>query len=346
MPKPSLGQIEVIAPNLKRRLSGVTATVLRLVPLQARDIGIVTTGPGLPADLPHLPLWRVPFLPRRPHVWHARRNSDLLAGVILKRVLRCDLRLVFTSSSPRARSRWTRWLIGHCSALVATSPRNAAVMPADIPCEIIPHGIDTLAFSSKPKGYFALPGQKLIGCFGRIREKKGSADLVRALIAVLPNHPGWSAVLMGRITPQEEAFTKGLRAEIAAAGLGHRILIRPEARLQDMPAAYSDLSLYAAPSHYEGFGLTPVEAMACAVPVVATRGVGTFDDQVIEGETGLLVPPADPAALAAALNALMNDPDRLAKMAAAARAHVEARFAIEGEAQALNALYRKLLAQP
>lgn len=55
---PALDRIEVIAPNLKRRLSGVTTTVVRLIPLLAREIAIVTTGPGLPPDLPHLPLWR------------------------------------------------------------------------------------------------------------------------------------------------------------------------------------------------------------------------------------------------------------------------------------------------
>lgn len=343
MPAALPDPIEVIAPNLKRRLSGVTATVMRLVPLQARSIGIVTTGPGLPAGLPHLALWRVPLLPRRVRVWHARRNTDLLAGVLLKRVLCCDLRLIFTSSSPRARSGWTRWLIGHCSALVATSARNAAVIPAPIPTTIIPHGIDTSAFSPQPPGFFGLPGQRLIGCFGRIREKKGTHDLVQALIAVLPAHPGWGAVIMGRVTPAEEAFAAGLRAQIAAAGLEARIHIRPEARLEDMPAAYSDLSIYVAPSHYEGFGLTPVEAMACGVPVLATKGVGTFDDQVVEEVTGYLVPPSDPVALAAALEAILADPARLAVMAAAARAHVEANFAIEGEAAALNALYRTLL---
>lgn len=344
MPDALPDPIEVIAPNLKRRLSGVTATVLRLVPLQARSIGIVTTGPGLPPGLPHVALARIPFLPRRPRVWHARRNTDLLAGVVLKRLLRSDLRLVFTSSSPRARSGWTRWLIGHCSALVATSARNAEVMPKAIATTLVPHGIDTAEFSPQPRGFFGLPGQRLIGCFGRIREKKGTQDLVQALISVLPAHPGWSAVIMGRVTPAEEGFAAGLRDQIAKAGLGTRIVIRPEASLAEMPAAYSDLSLYVAPSHYEGFGLTPVEAMACGVPVLATKGVGTFDEQVAEGKTGHLVPPADPAALARALEALLSDPVRLAEMASAARAHVETNFAIEAEAEALNALYRKLLA--
>lgn len=337
--------IEAIAPNLKWRLSGVTATVLRLVPLQAKSINIVATGPGLPSGIPHVALWRIPFLPHRPRVWHARRNSDLLVGVILKRLFRSNLRLVFTSSSPRARSRWTYWLIEHCAALVATSPHNAAVMPQHIPCEIIPHGIDTVAFSPQPPGFFALPSQRLIGCFGRIREKKGSADMVRALIQVLPAHPEWSAVLMGRITPKEESFAAGLRAEIATAGLEGRILIRPEASLAQMPDAYSDLSLYVAPSHYEGFGLTPIEAMACGVPVVATKGVGAFDDQVTEGKTGLLVPPSDPDALASALDSLLSNAVQLAHMASVSREQVATHFVIEREAAALNRLYRKLLVQ-
>ena len=337
---------DVIAPNLKRRLSGVTATVVRLVPLQARDIAIVTTGPGLPPGLPHLALWRVALLPRRARIWHARRNTDLLAGVVLKRLFRRDLRLIFTSSSPRVRSAWTRWLIGHCSALVATNTRNAAVMPPHIPTEIIPHGIDTAAFSPHPPGYFGLPGQKLIGCFGRIRERKGIADLVQALTLVLPAHPEWSAVIMGRVTRAEQGFAAQMHSQIAAAGLETRIHIRPEARLADMPAAYSDLALYVAPSQYEGFGLTPLEAMACGVPVLATSGVGTFDDQVAEGLTGHLVPPSAPVALTAALAALLSDPAHLARLASAARAHVAAHFAIATEAAALTALYRKLLAQP
>lgn len=335
--------IEVFAPNLKRRLSGVTATILQLIPLQAQTIRIMTTGPGLPPNLPHIPLWRIPFLQRRQRIWHARRNSDLLAGVILKRVFRSNLQLIFTSSSPRQRSGWTRWLISHCTALIATNPRNAAVMPTHIPTEIIPHGIDIDIFSPQPSGFFALPGQKLIGSFGRIREKKGSADLVRALIRILPAHPDWSACLMGRVTAKEQAFAAKLRAEIAVAGLESRILIHSETDPSNMPSAYSDLSLYVAPSHYEGFGLTPIEAMACGVPVVATKGVGTFDDQVIEGVTGLLVAPANPDALADALSALLSQPEKLGAMAAVSREHVETHFAIVKEAQALNNLYRRIL---
>ena len=102
MPDPSADQIEVVAPNLKRRLSGVTATVVRLIPVQARMIGITTTGPGLPPELPHIPLTRAAKLPRdRWRVWHARRNTEMALGLILRRVLRRRYRLLFTSAAQR-----------------------------------------------------------------------------------------------------------------------------------------------------------------------------------------------------------------------------------------------------
>ena len=81
-------QIDVIAPNFKKRLSGVTSTVIRLVPLQAREIPIATTGPELPADMPQIPLSALPLMsrsgPSGARVWHARRNIEMLAGLGLK----------------------------------------------------------------------------------------------------------------------------------------------------------------------------------------------------------------------------------------------------------------------
>ncbi|MFN3526833.1 MAG: glycosyltransferase family 1 protein, partial [Paracoccus sp. (in: a-proteobacteria)] len=92
----------VIAPNLKRRLSGVTATVVRLIPVQARMIDIRATGPGLPPDLPHIPLARAACMPRdRWRVWHARRNTEMALGLILRHVLRRKYRLLFTSAAQR-----------------------------------------------------------------------------------------------------------------------------------------------------------------------------------------------------------------------------------------------------
>ena len=123
----TLDNIEVIAPHLKRRLSGVTATIARLLPVQARSIGIVATGSGLPADVPFVPLWSVILMSgRKGRVWHARRNTEMLLGLFLRHVLRKRLKLVFTSASQRHHTRYTRLLISGMDAVLATSGRTAS----------------------------------------------------------------------------------------------------------------------------------------------------------------------------------------------------------------------------
>ncbi|MGB5870728.1 MAG: glycosyltransferase family 1 protein, partial [Albidovulum sp.] len=143
--QPDIREVEVIAPNLKRRLSGVTATVVRLVPLQAQRIGIVTTGPGLPDDLPHIPLGRLFFLPRdRWRVWHARRNTEMALGLILRHLFRRRLRMLFTSAAQRHHKPFTRWLIRQMDGVVATSPQAASYL--EVKARVVMHGVDTDTF--------------------------------------------------------------------------------------------------------------------------------------------------------------------------------------------------------
>ncbi|MGV8985643.1 MAG: glycosyltransferase family 4 protein [Cypionkella sp.] len=349
MSLPPMSQIEVVAPNLKRRLSGVTATVVRLIPVQARQIGIVTTGPGLPPDLPHLPLWRTLFLPRdRWRVWHARRNTEMLFGLALRYVLRRKLRLLFTSASQRKHSGYTRWLIGKMDGVVATSARTAGYL--ERPSKVILHGIDTRGFAppndrAALRQRLGLPDGVLIGCYGRIRAQKGTDAFVQAMIAVLPARPEAVALVMGRATDSHVAFLQGLKTQVATAGLADRILFLPEVTVDQMPDWYRALDIYVAPQRWEGFGLTPLEAMACAVPVVATR-VGAFEELVAPGVTGAFVEPGDIPALAAATATLVDDPALRTAQSAAARTRVEQGFRIEDEAAALIAVYRQLLDAP
>lgn len=342
-------RIDVIAPNLKRRLSGVTSTVIRLVPVQAQAIGIVTTGPGLPAGLPHVPLWRLAALPRdRWRVWHARRNTEMLAGLILRHVFRRRLQLLFTSAAQRRHTGWTRRLIAAMDAVVATSPQAASFL--DRSAEVIPHGVDTALFrpaGDRPalRAALGLPAAGLlVGCFGRLRAQKGTDVLVDAALQVLPRHPGATLVFTGRETADNRAFMDTLRARIAAAGLAGRILFLGERPWEEIVRLYAALDLFVAPARHEGFGLTPLEAMASGVPVIATRA-GAFEAQVAAGETGWIVPPGDTAALAGALDAALADPARLAVLGRAGRARVEAGFAIETEAARLVTVYRRLLAE-
>ncbi len=339
-------RIEVIAPNLKRRLSGVTATIVRLLPVQAKSIGIVATGPGLPAHVPHVPLWSVIRTSGRTcRVWHARRNTEMLMGLVLRHVFRKHLKLVFTSASQRHHTHYTRWLISGMDAVVATSRKSASYLRR--PSRVIIHGIDTATFRPPEnrrahRRSLGLPENVTIGCYGRIRHQKGTDVFVDAMLAVLPQHTGVTALVMGRAAHKHVPFLQDLREKVTRAGLQDRILFLPEVPVEEMPRWYQALDLLVAPQRWEGFGLTPLEAMACGVPVIATT-VGAFDELVVEGKTGRLIPPGDAEQMRAAVDATLASPATLQQWPAAARHHVEAGFRIEDEAAALNTLYRELL---
>jgi starch synthase len=104
-------------------------------------------------------------------------------------------------------------------------------------------------------------------------------------------------------------------------------------------------TVFACPSLYEPLGIVNLEAMACATAVAASR-VGGIPEVVADGETGLLVPPDNPAALAAALNTLVRDPDLAAVMGARGRTRAEAEFGWPAIAAQTAALYAELAPRP
>ncbi|WP_170334159.1 glycosyltransferase family 4 protein [Ruegeria arenilitoris] len=340
-------EIEVIAPNLKHSLSGVTTTVIRLLPIQKEMIGIVATGPGLPEDLPHIRLIKVPFLSnRRLRIWHARRNTEMLMGLFLRYVLRRNLKLLFTSAAQRDHSGFTKWLISKMDALIATTPQAASFLKH--PSTVIMHGVNTELFHPADdkqtlRDKLGLPGGTLIGCFGRIRPQKGVDLLVDAAIEVLPSFPNAKIVFTGNATKEFESFQREQEAKLKQAGLADRVKFLGERPWEEIVETYRALDLFVAPARHEGFGLTPLEAMASGVPAIACHDVGAFSAQIKDGETGRLIEKDNAAALANALAQMLEDPDQLATEGRAARTHVEQNFRIEGEAEAIVKVYRSLL---
>lgn len=345
-------EIDVIAPNLKRRYSGVSSTVFRLVPLQATKVAIATTGPVLPADIPQFPLSKLLFLsrfgPSGYRVWHARRNIEMLVGVLLKFVLRKRLKLVFTSAAQRRRGEYSRWLIRRMDAVIAASGKAKSYL--EVPATLVLHGIDSEAFAPHPdraalRAKLGLdPDALIVGCFGRIREQKGTDLFVDAMINLLPRHPSANGIIMGGVTREQQGFVDGLKSKIEAAGLGDRLRILPEDKGFTIAPWFQALDIYVAPQRWEGFGLTPLEAMSCGVAVVATR-VGAFEDLVVPGETGFLVPPEDLGELTEATDTLMSDTELRHAMAQAARRKVLEQHHVEHEADAINAIYQCLISE-
>lgn len=351
MSQVNVKDVAVIAPNFKKRLSGVTATVVRLVPLQAHDIPIAAAGPVLPTHVPQIPLRALLTMSRSgpggPRVWHARRNVEMIGGLALKYLLGKRLKLVFTSASQRKQTGLTRWLIRRMDAVVATSERTASYL--ERPAQVIMHGIDLEGFApaedrSALRAKLGLPDTGLlIGCYGRIRRSKGTDVFYEAMAKLLERMPDAHALIMGRATAKDRAFLQEIKDQVTKNRLEDHVHFLPEVPVEEMADWYRVLDLYVAPQRWEGFGLTPIEAMACGVPVIATR-VGAFEQIVVAG-TGRLVAPDSVEDLASALLQATESPATLKDWQQNVRPHVSEHFAIDREATDLVRLYKALLAQ-
>src|SRR6202047_2050363 len=338
--------LQLIVPNLHRRYSGVAATNRMVAPKLATMFRAAWLGRNAPdgiarigfADL--VKLWRR----RTPLVWHARRNNEMIVGVLL-RSLGWPLKLVFTSAAQRHHSWITRWLIRRMDAIIATHDISASFLK--VPATVIAHGVDTDAYAppADRTAAFAqtgLPGRCAIGCFGRVRAQKGSDVFVEAMCRLLPRYPDFTAVMVGAITPEQSGFANDLKKRIEAAGLQARIVITGELEIADVQRWYQRLTIYAFTSRNEGFGLTLIEAMSAGAALVASRA-GAAELVVEDGVTGVLTPSGDVDALVAALEPLLRDPASAAAMGERARARVLAEFSLDAEADKIAAVYRTLV---
>ena len=133
---------------------------------------------------------------------------------------------------------------------------------------------------------------------------------------------------------------RGLNLVVAGDGpLRDRVpLARGFVQHDELQRLYARAAVVACPSRREGFGVACLEAMAHGRPVVATR-VGGLLDLVVDGETGITVPPRDPAALRSALERLLSDPELRRRLGAAGRERARTRFSWENVTDATLAAY-------
>ena len=273
-----LDEIEVIIPNLSLRYSGGTAVNRTIAPLIAQKLDAAWFGPDAPDGirrLSWLDLLRLRFQPPKAHavrIWHARRNMEMLVGLVLK-WLGWRFAVIFNSAGQRRHTGYTRFLIDQMDEIIATSEISASFL--ERPATIIHHGIDLEAYKppldrAKSFAETALPGKYGIGVFGRVRKQKGIDLFVASMLRLLPNYPDFTALIIGLITPDNADFVSKLKADIAAAGLSDRIRFTGELPIEQVPAWYQRISISVFASRVEGFGLTMQEAMAAGNEVVAS----------------------------------------------------------------------------
>lgn len=196
------------------------------------------------------------------------------------------------------------------------------VNPARI--SVLPHGLDA-AWRGSAQADESRTGKRLLSVtrLGIADTYKGVDVMLRALPAVLKKHPEVSYVVVGGGSdrPRLEKLARELDLE-------KRVEFCGEVEGDKLHALYAGADVFVLPSPNEGFGIVFLEAMSYGLPVVAGRAGGTLD-VVRHGETGLLVPPEQPAALAEALNGLLDDASRRRILGEAGRRRVEENFLFE-----------------
>jgi len=208
--------------------------------------------------------------------------------------------------------------------------------------EVVPNGVH-VAYSGNSTGRslrseLGIPDRTpLVLEIARLCDVKGQRELIDAVASL----EGVYAVLVGEDLEQGGRYRELLEHRIAASGAASRIVLaghRPDAR-----ALLEEVDIFALPSWIEGMPITVLEAMAHGRPVVATP-VGGTGEVVVDGETGLLVPPHDSAALARALGELAADPVRARRLGEAGRRRVELHFSEDAMTRRILEVYDELAA--
>jgi D-inositol-3-phosphate glycosyltransferase len=170
---------------------------------------------------------------------------------------------------------------------------------------VVPAGVDSARFSPEGPAVARDPGKTRILSVGRLVERKGFGDVIQAMRYV----PGAEYVVVGGPAPDKlkaDPQAKRLRALAERFQVADRVRLVGEVPAGDMPGWYRSADMLVAASWNEEFVLSPLEAMACGVPVIGTA-VGGLTETVVDGLTGDLVPARDPRALGGALRKLVND---------------------------------------
>ncbi len=210
---------------------------------------------------------------------------------------------------------------------------------------VAPCGVDLDAFRPGPSPRVLRSTRRILS-IGRLVERKGVRTLVEALPLVLRDHPTAELVVAGGPDGRElddDPHVRSLRATAAELGVADRVRFVGRVGRADVPALLRSADVVACVPWYEPFGIVPLEAMACGVPVVGAA-VGGLLDSVVDGVTGLLVPPRDPAATAAALGRVLGDERLRLRLGRAAAEDVATRFGWPRVAELTETVYAQLAA--
>jgi glycosyltransferase involved in cell wall biosynthesis len=205
---------------------------------------------------------------------------------------------------------------------------------------IIPNGIDVRTFDADPNARREKPApdaKQVVGIVARLDLQKGFDYLLRAVATLRGSFPQLRLLIVGE-GPDRPAIEEIIRRHTLTD------VVTMAGQRTDMPAIYASMDIFVLPSLNEGLPLTLLEAMAARKPVIATR-VGAVPTVITDQQTGLLIAPADEAALTQALRQLLTDPELRLRLGQNARVHVEQNFTAAAMVQKYRAVYEGVLSQ-
>jgi sugar transferase (PEP-CTERM/EpsH1 system associated) len=319
---------------------------------QIRALCIPVTDLGMTAKWRWDALWRLCCLLRRerPTILHTWMFHANVPGRIMGRLV--GVPIIITSRRNEnigghlreTLNRWTSRLDDRVIA-VCESARQAEIKRARVPPDkvvTIYNGIDPERFiTSDPqppevRKILGVPAKApLLGLVARLHRQKGLGDLLTAVAWVRERVPDVRLLLIGEGELRDE-----LEAQARALGLSGAVIFA--GTRTDVAEIVAALDIFVLPSLWEGTSNAVLEAMAAGLPIVATA-VGGTPEVVVDGVTGLLVPPRDPSALAGALVTLLHDADLRHRMGRAGRERVKQYFSLERMVRRTEALYEELL---
>jgi glycosyltransferase involved in cell wall biosynthesis len=183
---------------------------------------------------------------------------------------------------------------------------------------------------------------------GRLVPRKGVGLVIEALAQLRAEGlHDVELVIVGGAGGSNGAEDPELRRLIGLArslGVDDRVIIRGQVSRPDMPKVLRSADVVVCAPWYEPFGIVPLEAMACGVPVVAST-VGGLIDTVVDGVTGVHVPPRDPEAIASAVGGLLGDESRRRRLAEAGLKRVKSRYSWDRVASDTARIYRTTAAR-
>jgi glycosyltransferase involved in cell wall biosynthesis len=248
-------------------------------------------------------------------------------------------------STPVNNSLTTRWLYTRATshlvvtgeALKAQLVRDNGYDPARITS--VRTGIDLARFRPQDRdaarARLAVDARPAVAIVATLRDWKGHDDLLDAWLLLRARVPGWQLLVIG-----DGPRRAHLEGRVAALGLAQDV--RFTGNQDDVPAWFACAELTTLPSYGdEGVPQSLMQAAACGLPAVTTP-IGAIPEAVVDGETGLLVPPRSPPALAAALERLMADAPLRARMGAAAHAYAQANFGIDRMLDAMEGVFARV----